>query len=205
MKIGIIGGTFDPIHNGHLIMGEYARTALNLDRVIYIPVGIAPHKDNREITGWEKRIKMLELAIDSNSYFSLSLMEIDRGDISYTIDTIMELKEKYKNHKLYFIMGGDSVFEIENWKDSDKLIRLCNFAALGRGCKTKKEIDKKIIQLRFEKNMELEKIDSPIIEISSTEIRNRIETGLSIKYLVPESVEKYIKEERLYLGHEINE
>lgn len=198
MKIGIFGGTFDPIHNGHLIIGEYARTSLNLDKILFIPVGIAPHKDNNNITSGEIRVKMIDLAIESNPYFYQSLIEIERKEIAYTIDTIISLKEKYKDDELYFIMGGDSIFEIESWKDSEKLMKLCNFIVLDRGYSRKRDIRHKILELEDLYGMKVQEIESPIIEISSTEIRKRIKNNLSIKYLLPEVLEKYILERNIY-------
>lgn len=198
MKIGIIGGTFDPIHNGHLIIGEYARTTLNLDKVIFIPVGIAPHKDNKKITDSQTRVKMVDLAIESNPHFYQSLIEVKRDRIAYTVETITSLKEEYKEDELYFIMGGDSIFEIESWKDSLKLMKICKFIVLDRGYKTKEDIRAKMDELRSLYGMEVQDIRSPIIEISSTEIRNRIKNNLSIKYLVPKELEDFILLNNLY-------
>ena len=198
MKIGIIGGTFDPIHNGHLIIGEYARTSLNLDKVIFIPVGIAPHKDNKKITDSKTRVEMVELAIESNPYFYQSLIEVKRSRVAYTVETIVSLKEEYKEDDLYFIMGGDSIFEIESWKDSLKLMKICKFIVLDRGYRTKEDIRGKMEELKSLYGMKVQDISSPIIEISSTEIRNRIKKNLSIKYLVPEILENYILLNKIY-------
>ena len=199
MKIGIMGGTFDPIHTGHLIIGEYARTTLDLDKIIFIPVGLPPHKDNSKVSTSSKRLEMTKLAISSNSYFYLSSIEVDRKEITYTIDTIKELKNIYKEDELYFVIGGDSLFEIEKWKDFDQLIKLCKFVVLERPGRTKEEIEQKKIELKLSYKIELEKIYSPLIDISSTEIRERVKNNLSIKYLVPESVEAYIMYHKLYL------
>lgn len=198
MKIGIIGGTFDPIHNGHLIMGEYARTSLKLDKVIFIPVGIAPHKDNKNISSSKTRVEMIDLAIESNPHFHQSLIEIERDEVSYTIDTIVNLKKQYKEDELYFIMGGDSIFQIESWKDSQRLMKLCKFIVLDRRHGSCKGIREKIGQLKSLYKMDVEEVKSPIIEISSTKIKNRIKNNLSIKYLVPEVLENYIIGNKLY-------
>jgi nicotinate-nucleotide adenylyltransferase len=199
MKIGIMGGTFDPIHTGHLIIGEYARTTLDLDKIIFIPVGLPPHKDNSKVSTSRRRLEMTKLAINSNPYFYLSSIEVDRKEITYTIDTIKELKKIYKEDELYFIIGGDSLFEIEKWKDFAQLIRLCKFVVLERPGRTKEEIEQKKIELKLSYKIQLEKIYSPLIDISSTEIRERVKNNLSIKYLVPESVETYIMYHKLYL------
>ncbi|MDR7857079.1 nicotinate-nucleotide adenylyltransferase [Tissierella sp.] len=198
MKIGVIGGTFDPIHNGHLIIAEYARTSLRFDKVIFMPSGIHPFKDNKGISESNLRIDMILLAIESNKYFEVSSLDIDRVGTTYTIDTIIELKDKYKDDELYFIFGSDIIFEIDKWKDIEKLSTLCKFVLLSRPGKNEEEINKRIESLKFSYNIHIEKVNSPMIEISSTEIRNRIKNKLSIKYLVPETLEKYILDHNLY-------
>lgn len=205
MKIGIIGGTFDPIHNGHLIIAEYARTHLKLDKVIFIPVGIAPHKDNNKITNAKSRVEMINLSIKSNPYFYQSLIEVKRDNVTYTVDTLTSLKEEYPENEFYFIMGGDSILEIESWKDHKKLMKICNFIVLDRDHITREDINLKVSELKLLYGMDTQVIRSPLIEISSTEIRNRIKKGLSIKYLVPESVENYIKDNELYLEDDLIE
>lgn len=198
MKIGIMGGTFDPIHNGHLIVAEYTRTSLKLDKIIFMPSGQHPFKDNKEITPSEKRMKMVSLAIESNPYFQTSSIEIHRVGITYTIDTILSLKEKYKNDDLYFIIGSDILLEIEKWKSFNQLINICNFALVRRMGEYKEGADNKLSYLREKYNIQIEEVKAPIIEISSTEIRQRLKKELSIKYLVPEIVEKYIFQHNLY-------
>lgn len=194
-----MGGTFDPIHIGHLIIGEYARTTLNLDKIIFIPVGIPPHKDGDKVSSPSTRFRMTKCAIDSNSYFHISPIEVDRTIMTYTIDTIIKLKDEYAEDELYFVIGGDSVFELETWKSFDRLVKLCEFIVLERPGRAKEDMDKKIIELKSSYKIELQKIESPLIDISSTKIRDRVKKGLSIKYLVPESVEDYIIKHKLYL------
>lgn len=204
MKIGILGGTFDPIHNGHLIIAEYARTQLKLDQIIFIPSGKHPFKDNNEVTDSKKRMDMINLAIDSNEYFKMSDIEVYREGITYTIDTIMSLKEKYKDDDIYFIIGSDIIFEIEKWKDFNKLILNCKFTLLNRPLDKNKESEKKLKELIEKYPIQIEKVKAPFIEISSTEIRNRVMEKLSIKYLVPELVNNYIIEHNLYSKDKID-
>lgn len=204
MKIGIMGGTFDPIHNGHLIIGEYARTSLNLDKVIFIPSGIHPFKENKNITLSNKRLDMISLAIKSNPNFELSSIEIDRKGITYTVDTILDLKKDYEKDEIYFIIGSDIPFQIEKWKDFHVLIHLVKFILFNRTGQDNEEINNKIKELESLYEIQLEKIQSPLIEISSTEIRDRVKNKLSIKYLVPESVEEYILKNNLYIGDDID-
>jgi nicotinate-nucleotide adenylyltransferase len=198
MKIGIMGGTFNPIHNGHLIMAEYARYSLNLDKVLFIPTGKPPHKEIEEATYLNHRLEMTVLATLSNSFFQVSSMEIERKNITYTIDTIEALREEYPRDEFYFIIGADSLFEIEKWKDYKKLLGLCNFAVVERPNFNNDKIVEKIQNLETLHNSNIVKIDSPLIEISSTEIRNRVNKEQSIKYLVPELVEDYIAKYGLY-------
>lgn len=200
MKIGIIGGTFDPVHNGHLIIAEYARTSLGLDKVIFIPSGMHPFKDNKKITEPKKRIDMILLAIDSNPYFEVSSLEIDRLGTTYTIDTMTSLKDEYLGDELYFIFGSDIIFELDKWKSIDELSHLCKFILLDRPGKEDQELHKKIEELKSSYNIHIEKIKSPIIDISSTEIKERTSQKLSIKYLVPDAVEEYILNHNLYVG-----
>lgn len=204
MKIGVMGGTFDPIHHGHLIAAEYARTSLDLNKVIFMPSGMHPFKDNKSITDSDKRADMISLAIDSNKFFKLSSIEINRIGTTYTIDTIRELREEYKGDEIYFIIGSDIIFEIEKWKSFEELIDICKFILLYRPGKEEKDIDKKIQELNLSYDIKFEKVKSPLIEISSTEVRRRIKDKHSIKYLVPEEVEDYILKYNLYNEENIN-
>lgn len=198
MNIGIIGGTFDPIHNGHLIIAEYARTSLNLDKVLFIPSGMHPFKDNKNITDAKHRMEMILLAIDSNIYFEASSLEINRTGITYTIDTISSLKEKYPKDDLYFIFGLDILFELDKWKKIEQLNQLCKFVLFDRPSKEDLKIYERIVELKSSYNIDIKMVRSPIIDISSTEIRERVRKKISIRYLVPEVVEEYILNNKLY-------
>ena len=198
MKVGIMGGTFDPIHNGHLIIAEYSRNVLDLEKVIFIPTGNPPHKRLNRITEKTNRLEMTKLAILTNPSFEFSDLEIAREGITYSIDTILSLKKDCPQDEFYFIIGSDSLFEIQNWKDHDKLLTICNFVVFERGELEDKKISEKIEELKDTYNSNIFKIHCPLIEISSTEIRNRVSTGLSIKYLVPEIIETYIQKYNLY-------
>lgn len=200
MKIGIMGGTFDPIHLGHLIMAEYARETLDLDKIIFVPTGIHPLKVNKAISSPHTRIEMISLAIESNPKFEISTIEIDKEGISYTIETLRLLKQKYKNSGLYFILGTDLLFEIERWKDFKEFSKICKLALFHRAGDTDDRVEEKIRQLRMQYGLEFEKIESPKIEISSTEIRNRVLDNRSIKYMLPQNVEEYIASNNLYKG-----
>ncbi|NLW22222.1 MAG: nicotinate-nucleotide adenylyltransferase [Tissierellia bacterium] len=198
IRIGIMGGTFDPIHNGHLILAEYSRTNFNLDKVLFIPTGRPPHKDNKYISSNLHRLNMTLLAINSNPYFELSTIEMDREKTTYTIDTIKYLQSKYKNRDFYFILGSDSLYQIDKWKDYENLLKICNFIVAKRPSQEADSIEDWIKKLREEYNSLIYPLELPLIEISSTQIRERVKRGLSIKYLVPQSVEFYIEKNKLY-------
>lgn len=198
MKIGIMGGTFNPIHNGHLILSEYIREEANLDKIIFIPTGRPPHKDNREILNGEFRKEMLDLAIDSHPYFEISTIEIDRIGIGYTIDTLVELKDIYPKDEIYLIIGVDSLMELHRWKNYRNLLSMSNFIVANRYGFESNIVMDRIKEFNEDYKGRIALIQSPIIEISSTDIRERLRKGLSIKYLVPEAVEKYILLKALY-------
>lgn len=198
-RVGIMGGTFDPIHNGHLIIAETSRENFNLDKIIFIPTGIPAHKIGKAITSNEHRYNMVLLATSSNPYFSLSPIELNREGTTYTIDTIIDLKKVNKDTEYFFIMGEDSLYNFHTWKDYKKLLKLCKFIVAKRpGLKA--ELEEKIKELNNIEKGSIQSLESPMMEISSTNIRERIKLGRSVKYLVPDLVEKYIIKYNLYGG-----
>lgn len=199
MKIGVMGGTFDPIHIGHLISAEYAREYIGLDRVLFMPSGIHPFKENSKVTKSSIRVEMTSLAIAENPYFEISRIGVDRKNTNYTIDDIRDLKKEYPNDEIYFIIGTDILDEIEKWKEFNKLTRLCKFILFDRWGRGEEYISDKISRLELLYDFNVEMIKSPVLEISSTTIRNRIREGLSIKYMLPKAVENYIGKHAIYL------
>jgi nicotinate-nucleotide adenylyltransferase len=199
-RLGIMGGTFDPIHYGHLVLAEQIRCEYHLDKVLFIPAGHPPHKEDRKVTDNMHRYFMTLLATINNPYFEVSTIELENKEVSYTIHTIMKLKEIYhENTELYFITGADAICELDTWRDVENLFKLCNFIAGTRPGPSTKYIDTKIDELQKKYNSYIRKIDSPALAISSTDIRNKIRERQSIKYLLPESVEYYIYKNGLYL------
>jgi nicotinate-nucleotide adenylyltransferase len=187
MKIGILGGTFNPVHIGHLILAEEAREKLGLARIIFVPANRPPHKDNGDIAAAENRLKMLKLAIKGNRHLGVSDTEIKRQGRSYTIDTIREFKEKYPADELYFIIGSDLLKYLDEWKDLSEINKLVKLIAATRP------------------GYPLEKIPSYIqtlgiraVDISGFEVRRCIRENKSFRYLVPEAVFDYINKKRLY-------
>ena len=187
MKIGILGGTFNPIHIGHLILAEEVREKLKLDKVIFVPTYLAPHKDNSDIAPAHARLAMTKLAIKGNGYFLASDIEIKRDGCSYTIDTMKEFKKLYPQDELYFIIGSDLLKYLDDWKDLQEIIKMVRFIVATRP------------------GYPLEKIPSHIstipiraVDISGFEIRKAIKENKSFRYLVSELVLKYINKKRLY-------
>ena len=198
MKIGLIGGTFNPIHHGHLILSEYVRENFQLDKVIFIPTGLPPHKSATVVEKPEIRLEMTKLAIERNQFFSVSDIETYREGISYTIDTITELKNLYPNDQLYFLIGADSLFELPTWKYYDKLISKTNIIVVNRPGGANNLIGAKIKEYEDQFGGSIIEVKSPLIDISSSDIRNRVKDGKSIKYLVPNNVEEFILQKNLY-------
>ncbi len=204
MKIGLIGGTFNPVHYGHLILSEYVRDYCKLDKIIFIPTGLSPHKLSNTVIHPKIRFHMTKLAIDSNKYFSLTDIETCKTGISYTIDTIREMKKIYKNQELYFIIGADSLFQLPTWNHYEKLIQETNIIVVNRPGGKNHLIQEKINEYKELFGGNIIQVKTPLIDISSSNIRDRVKNGRSIKYLLPENVEDYILQKGLYKdGNEI--
>lgn len=198
-RLGIMGGTFDPIHQGHLIAAEWVKNSLQLDEVLFIPTGKPAHKRSDEVTEGNSRFHMVQLAIESNPDFSVSNMEIERAGVTYTYDTILHLKETYgEETKLFFIIGADSLLDVHGWYKADELLEKVSFCAVTRPGFSDQAILKEKKRLEDEKGGTIHLVEIPLIEISSTLIRSRRREGLSVKYLVPDNVFSYIIEKGLY-------
>jgi len=197
-RIGIMGGTFDPIHYGHLVAAEGARYHFQLNKVIFIPAGRPPHKSGRKITDAHHRWIMTELAVASNASFDTSTLEVDRPGYSYTIDTVREMRRLYPRAELYFITGADAVLEILSWKSVDELLSMCHFIAATRPGYPLENLKKKLSGIAADQIRQITSMEVPALAISSTDIRRRVREGRPIKYLLPEPVEAYILNRGLY-------
>ncbi|KRN24834.1 nicotinate-nucleotide adenylyltransferase [Lacticaseibacillus camelliae] len=185
-QIGILGGTFNPVHIGHLIMAEAVGTTLGLQKVLFMPDNQPPHVDHKDAIPVGKRVTMLQAAIHDNPLFDLELAEVKRGGVSYTIDTMRALKKAHPDTDYYFIIGADMVAYLPKWRDVDKLLKLVHFV----GVKRRGFAPASPYPITW--------VDAPLIDVSSSEIRTRVQTGQSIRYLVPDCVRAYIEKEGLY-------
>jgi len=197
-KIGIMGGTFDPIHYGHMVAAECARHQFNLDRVIFIPAARPPHKGDRDISDPFHRLHMAGLATCSNPNFEVSDIEINRRGPSYTIDTVDSIHGNRPDSDIYFITGADAVLEILTWYRVEALLELCYFIAATRPGYRLENLSESLKGLPDHCIKKISVMEVPALAISSTDIRQRVRKGMPIKYLLPERVEEYINSSGLY-------
>jgi nicotinate-nucleotide adenylyltransferase len=197
-KYGILGGSFNPIHLGHLILAEQAMNLFRLDKVIFIPTTDNPLKEKLCSTSKYDRYNMTCLAVSDNERFEVSDIELNNTGYSYTIDTAEKLIKEDVNAKYYFICGADIIFNLERWKDYKKLFGLIAFIAAYRNGYDDEKLKNEIKRLKESYNADIEVIKTPTIDISSTQIRNVIKEGGSVKYLIPQKVYDYIKSNGLY-------
>lgn len=200
-RIGILGGTFDPIHFGHLVIAEEVYATLHLTEIVFIPAGHPPHKTTEEITAAEHRLKMLELAIASNTHFAISRIELDRPGPSFTVDTLQLLRKHWGEHTaIYFIIGGDSLEDLLSWRDPPGILQQVNhLVAVRRPGYSESEtyydwLDAQLPGIK----QRLLIVNAPQLDISASDLRKRVAEGRPIKYQTPDSVESYIVQYGLY-------
>ena len=195
MRLGVLGGTFDPVHVGHLVLGEAAREELALERVLFVPAGQPWRKTGQEITAGEQRLEMLRLAVDDNPAFEVVELELQRLGPSYTADTLAELRGRHPDADLYLILGEDALADLPDWRDPNRILDLATLAVARRptrsgpgGCiEAPPNVGGHTIWLTM-----------PVLAVSASDIRERVREGLSIRYLVPEAVRNYIEDHCLY-------
>ncbi len=199
-KIGICGGTFDPVHTGHLTVAELVRSEFHLDKVLFVPSGMPPHKKNEYVTAPMHRLNMVKAAVRSNANFEAVSIEVERSGYTYTVDTLKQLRLIYPSGtEFFYIIGADVVMDLLTWRNVGEVFTLTNFISLMRPGFKKEDYDEQIKNLKQTYNAKISSFEIPLIEISSTFIRERVRAGKSIKYLVKEEVEKYIYDNGLYL------
>lgn len=199
-RVGIYGGSFDPIHLGHLLIAEFVREQLNLSEVRFVPAAVSPLKQTQQPTESKHRVEMIRLAIGGNANFKLDERELRRGGPSYTVDTLAELKAELPEADLVFLMGADSLADLHAWREPERICELAFLAIVARGGRPDPDLDK--LQKYLPKEQAGRAVEhlirAPQLEISSTEIRERVRQGKSIRYQVTAAVEAYIAAAELY-------
>ncbi|MCC7300702.1 MAG: nicotinate-nucleotide adenylyltransferase [Verrucomicrobia bacterium] len=199
-RIGVFGGSFDPVHMGHLTIAQDAVEQLELDRLIFVPAAVPPHKQGHALAEGRYRLEMLQLATESNVSFEVSDMELQRGGVSYTIDTITQIQFEHPGAELFFIVGLDSLTILHSWRNIEQLLELCTVVPFARGGEDPVRVAE---QIQLSEPWKTRLMDRLIriheVEISASEVRMRLAEGLSIRYLVPPEVEMYIAEHGLYV------
>lgn len=199
MKIGIMGGTFDPIHSGHLMLGRFARDLFALDEIWFMPNGTPPHKASDTIESQTThRVEMVKRAISNEKDFVLQLYEVENKEVNYSYLTMEHFQEVYPEHEFYFIIGADSLFNIEKWKYPDRLLKTCIILAAYRDGKNKKEMEEKIAHLNQKFGADIRLLSTPNVDISSSEIREKLKADEEVTDMMPACVFSYILENQLY-------
>ena len=186
-RLGILGGTFDPIHVGHLRMAEVVREKMRLEKIIFVPSNLPPHKSASSLTSSENRFQMVRLAIERNPFFEISSFEIKRPGKSYTIDTVKYFFSIYPTSKIFFIIGFDALSTLHKWKSIEEVLKIVEFVVVNRPGDFKEK-----------KNIKHHSVSMPGIDISSSNIRQLMKTKKSIRYLIPEPVREYMEQNNLY-------
>lgn len=197
-KTGIMGGTFNPIHMGHLIVAEKAREQFGLDEVLFLPSGVPYMKNCDEVLPGKSRMEMTGLAIQGNPFFTISAMEIERKGRTYTYETLEELRAQNPDTEYYFILGADSLWAIEEWRNPERIFAACHILAAVRDDRSSEEMEEQAAYLKEKFAADISLLQTGHIEISSSMIRSLCREGKSIRYLVPDAVYDYIRKNRLY-------
>lgn len=205
LRLGMMGGTFDPIHMGHLVAAEEAWQQFNLDQVIFMPSGDPPHKDKRDLTAAEHRFLMTMLAVIANPFFTISRLEIDSEKTSYTIDTVRQFYDIYGDVLDFFLItGADAILEITTWKDYRALLESCSIIAASRPGYSLEKLQEVLGSVLSVAATRIYLLEVPALSISSTDIRQRVAAGKTIRYLTPEPVEQYVYKNKLYQHHSLD-
>ena len=200
MRLGLFGGSFDPVHYGHLLLAECCRERCRLDRVRFLPAAVPPHKQDRQLTAAEVRVDMLELAVAGHKAFGVSRYEVDRGGVSYTIDTLRHFRQEDPDGELFLLVGADTLHDLPNWREAAQVCQLAMPVVVRRPGTGELDFDclAGTVSAQRIEAIRLHQVDMPQIDLSSSEIRRRVAAGLSIRYQTPRAVEKYIQTHRVY-------
>lgn len=199
MRIGIYGGTFDPVHLGHLILAEQCREQGRLDEVWFMPAGTPPHKFRDDLTPANHRLAMLEFAIAGHEQFCISRVELDRSGPSFTVETLEQLRHEHPQHEWSLLMGADSVHDLPTWREPQHILQLATVVAVNRGDRSAINLAELADHFSAEEIRRITPVAMPGIDVSSSDIRQRVRLRKSIRFLIPRAVEVYIAEHRLYM------
>lgn len=201
-RVGVFGGTFDPIHIGHLILAEACLESCKLDEVWFLPAARPPHKLDADITDGGLRRQMLELATAGEPAFQVKSFELDRQGTSYTVDTLAELVASHTGTEFYFLIGADSLVDLRSWREPLRILELANVVAVNRGDQPEPDLDRITEQLGDIARRRIQLVHMPAVELSANEIRQRVLVGKRIRFLVPRAVEAFILEHGLYCSED---
>ncbi|HEY7424677.1 MAG TPA: nicotinate-nucleotide adenylyltransferase [Gemmataceae bacterium] len=200
MRIGIFGGTFDPVHNGHLLLAEQCREQGRLDEVWFVPAARPPHKDEPALTRFEQRVEMLALAVAGNPAFRIDELEKERAGPSYTVDTLAELRRRHPTHEFFLLIGSDTLHDLPHWYEPVRVLEQASLLVMARLGSSVLTVEQLRGQLCVPENVpiRLQVVESPQIDISSHDLRRRAAASRSLRYFLPRAVECYIHDKRLY-------
>lgn len=198
MRVGIFGGTFDPVHVGHLILAEQARDFARLDEVWFVPAPRPPQKEGQPITRFEQRVEMLELAVAGNPAFRIDPIEKERSGPSFTADTLTDLKGRHPAHSFFLLLGGDALADLPLWYQPRRVVESAGLVVMARPGSPLPSAEALGVQIGAA--VALEVVPAPQIDIASRDLRRRFAEGRSVRYLVPRAVEMYLREKRLYMS-----
>ncbi|MHC4404487.1 MAG: nicotinate-nucleotide adenylyltransferase [Planctomycetota bacterium] len=200
MRVGLFGGSFDPVHFGHLLLAECCREQCDLDWVWFLPAAVPPHKVDRDLSSAEARIEMLELALAGHEAFAVDRYEVERGGVSFTVDTLRHFRSRWPENELFLLLGADMFNDLPNWREADEVCRLAMPVVVRRAGFSEPEFDR-LTGIAPPEQLEAIRrhvVEMPQIDLRSSEIRRRVAAGESIRYQVPRSVEKYVETRGLY-------
>jgi nicotinate-nucleotide adenylyltransferase len=200
MRLGLLGGSFDPVHYGHLLLAECCRQQCRLDAVWFVPAAVPPHKQDRTLSTAADRIEMLKLAIGGHEAFSVWPGEIERGGVSYTVDTLQQLHDEQPQRELFFLMGADSLADLPTWREPRRICELA-IPIIVRRVGSPQPDDTVLAKMMSAARLEMarqNRVEMPTVDLSSSDLRRRVAAGQSIRYRTPRAVEKYIQTQGLY-------